>query len=72
MIGNAASAFGEDTAIHGKLMARWGELEYVAGDYTKAQALLEASLSLLRQFGLRSEIAFVLYRPVLIGLGSGA
>ncbi len=58
----AVSAFIGDTAIYGKLMARWGDLCYLTGSTNKAKSVLEESLSLLRQVDARDDIPFALYR----------
>jgi predicted ATPase/DNA-binding CsgD family transcriptional regulator len=65
---NAVSAFSDNPAIYGKLMSRWGELEFVAGEFSKAHVLFQESLRLFRQLGLRDEIALVLFRLVLLSL----
>lgn len=67
---NAVPAFSDNMAVHGKLMARWGELVSLTGAFSKSHALLQESLPLLRQVGGRSYIAFVLYRLMWISLNA--
>lgn len=61
-------AFSDNTVLHGKLMARWGELSSVAGSPERANTLMKESLRLLRQVDERNEFAFPLHRLVMLDL----
>jgi DNA-binding CsgD family transcriptional regulator len=61
-----APVFQENKALYGRILAHWGELSLVAGMPDQGHALLLESLALLRQVGSREDIAFVLYRLVLL------
>ena len=71
----AVLAFNDNTALHGKLMARWAELFWLTcfslNEAKKAYALMEQSLKLLRQNDEREHIAFALYRLALFSIDSG-
>jgi predicted ATPase/DNA-binding NarL/FixJ family response regulator len=57
----AATAFSGNAAVYGKLLARQGTFCQAMVLISKARALLEESVALLRQVGVRDDLAFALY-----------
>ncbi|MEZ4669908.1 MAG: LuxR C-terminal-related transcriptional regulator [Anaerolineae bacterium] len=70
IIGSAVPAFIDSPSLYGKLMARWGELTFLAGSPEKSEKILQESLRVLQQTEVHDEIAFVLYRLALLSLNT--